>query len=301
MAVLCEVGPRDGLQNAERVLPTTVRAELVDRLSRTGLSTIESVSFVDPARVPQMADAERVVELVPQRAGVTYAGLVLNTHGYDRLATTSLDEAHLVVAATESFSERNANASRAKALAFVTDVLEAARHDGRTVIVTIAVAFGCPFEGRVDPGVVVSLASRLADAGTQAICLADTIGVAAPREVSALVDSVTDLGVQVGLHLHNTRNTGYANAVAGLEAGANQLDCAVGGLGGCPFAPGATGNVATEDLVYLLERDGIDTGIDLDQLINTSRWLEELVGKPLPGYLHQVGPAPLGREPNLDP
>lgn len=288
--LLCEVGPRDGLQNEERLLPSRIRAELVDRLADTGLRRIESVSFVHPRLVPQMADAEQVVELSGRRNGVTYAGLILNLRGYERLVATSLDQVHLVVAATESFSERNANATRAAAIVFAVEALRACARDGRSATVTIAVSFGCPFEGRVDPGSVIDVAARLVDAGAEELCLADTIGVAAPREVRALTATIAELGVRVGLHLHNTRNTGYANAVAGLEAGAEVLDCSVGGLGGCPFAPGATGNIATEDLVYLLERDGVKTGIDLDRLIRTARWMERILGKQLPGYLYRIQP-----------
>lgn len=290
--LLCEVGPRDGLQSETQVLPAHVRAQLVGRLGRTGVDKVESVSFVHPALVPQMDDAENVVRLAERRDGVTYAGLVLNTRGYERFLTTSLDEAHLVISATGSFSEHNVNASKTAATAFAIDALRSAERDHRSVTATIAVAFGCPFEGRVDPGLVLALASRLVEGGAAEICLADTIGVAAPREVRALTAAVARLGVRVGLHLHNTRNTGYANALAGLEAGAAVLDCAVGGLGGCPFAPGATGNIATEDLVYLLEREGIDTGVDLDSVCASAAWLEHLLGKRLPGQVYRVGRAP---------
>jgi hydroxymethylglutaryl-CoA lyase/(R)-citramalyl-CoA lyase len=238
-----------------------------------------------------MANAEDVVELADRHRAVSYAGLVLNMRGYERFRATGLDEAHFVIAATESFSERNANASKEAAVAFALDALRVATRDLRSATVTIAVAFGCPFEGRVDPDSVLGMAGRLVEGGATEICLADTIGVAAPREVRALTTAVAGLGVRVGLHLHNTRNTGYANALAGLEAGAATLDSAVGGLGGCPFAPGATGNIATEDLVYLLERDGIETGVDLDAVCATAEWIEAPLGKQLPGHVYRVGRA----------
>lgn len=293
-ALICEVGPRDGLQNEPATLAPQTRAELVGRLAHSGLGRIEAVSFVHPQRVPQMAAAERVVELIDHDPGVVYAGLALNMRGYERFVATALDEVHLVVAATDSFSKRNSNTSRADAVTIAIAAIAAAARDSRRATVTIAVAFGCPFEGCVDGGTVTELVARFVDAGADEICLADTIGVAAPREVAARVAAAARAGARVGVHLHNTRNGGYANAFAALEAGAIAIDASVGGLGGCPFAPGATGNIATEDLVYLLERDGIDTGVDLDRLCETAAWLETVLGKQLPGQLYRVGPAPAG-------
>jgi hydroxymethylglutaryl-CoA lyase/(R)-citramalyl-CoA lyase len=278
--ILCDVGPRDGLQNEPDVLPASTRAELVDRIAAAGLRRVEAASFVRPDRVPQMADAEEVVAGIERRDGTQYAGLVLNEEGHERLRATSLDRVNCTLAATESFSRRNANASVEEAAQRVERILAAA---DRPVTVTISVAFGCPFEGEVDPGAVAALAERFAGAGE--LVLADTIGVATPRAVRALVSRV---GGTVGGHFHNTRNTGYANALAALDAGATILDASVGGLGGCPFAPRATGNVATEDLVYLLEGEGVDTGVDLDALVAVSRWLEETLGRQLPGQLYRV-------------
>ena len=278
--ILCDVGPRDGLQNEPDVLPASTRAELVNRLAAAGLPRVEAASFVRPDRVPQMADAEVVVAGIERRDGTQYSGLVLNEEGHERLRATSLDRVNCTLAATESFSRRNANASVEEAAARVERILAAA---DRPATVTISVAFGCPFEGEVDPGAVAALAERFAGAGE--LVLADTIGVATPRAVRALVSRV---GGTVGGHFHNTRNTGYANALAALDAGATLLDASVGGLGGCPFAPRATGNVATEDLVYLLEGEGVDTGVDLDALVAVSRWLEETLGRQLPGQLYRV-------------
>jgi isopropylmalate/homocitrate/citramalate synthase len=284
---MCEVGPRDGLQNEKEVLAPETRAELVNQLATAGLPVVEAVSFVSAERVPQMAGAEEVVEGIERRDGTIYAGLALNEQGYDRLREAGLDEVRFAVAATESFSKRNANASVEEAVSAAEKVLARAREDGIRATATISVAFGCPFEGLVDPETVVALAERLR--GADEVVLADTIGVATPGQVRALVERV---GKPVGAHLHNTRNTGFANAYAALEGGATTIDSSIGGLGGCPFAPRATGNIATEDLVYMLEGDGVETGVDLDALIAISEWLEGLLGRPLEGQLYRAGRFP---------
>ncbi len=287
MISICEVGPRDGLQNEQDFLAPATRAELVNRLAAAGLPRVEAVSFVSAERVPQMAGAEEVVGAIDRRDGTLYAGLALNEKGYDRLRAAGLDGVRFAVAATESFSKRNANTSVEEAVGAAERVLARARKDEIASTATISVAFGCPFEGPVDPDKVVKLAERLAEADE--IVLADTIGVATPKQVRALVERVRK---PVGAHLHNTRNTGFANAYAALEGGATVLDASVGGLGGCPFAPRATGNIATEDLVYMLEGDGIETGVDLDALIAVSEWLEGLLGRPLEGQLYRAGRFP---------
>jgi len=285
----CEVGPRDGLQNEPDVLPPETRAELVDRLAAAGLPVVEAVSFVSAERVPQMAGAEEVVGGIERRDGTVYAGLALNEKGYDRLHAAGLDEVRFALAATESFSERNANVSVDEAAEAAEKVLARAREDGLRSTITISVSFGCPFEGAVDPGKVVELATRLSAADD--VVLADTIGVATPGQVKRLIE---DSGAS-GFHGHNTRNTGFANAYSALEAGATTLDSSIGGLGGCPFAPKATGNIATEDLVYMLEGDGIETGVDLDALIATSEWLESVLGRRLEGQLYRAGDFPASR------
>ena len=256
-ATLCDVGPRDGLQNEPDVVEPAARAVLVNRLAAAGLPRVEAVSFVRDDRVPQMAGAEDVVARI---------------------------EVNVTFAATETFNERNGNATLAEAVARAEAILAAA--SGTPATVTISVCFGCPFEGRVDPGVVAELAARFA--GRAEVVLADTIGVATPSAVRALVGRTG----ATGFHGHNTRNTGYANCLAALEAGASLLDASIGGLGGCPYAPRATGNVATEDLVYLLEGEGIATGVDLDALIAVSVWLEGVLGRRLEGYLYRAGPWP---------
>jgi len=287
-----DVGPRDGLQNEPENLEPDVRAEIVRRLVAARVPAVEVASFVDPRRVPQMAGAEAVVERVGTIHQAVLAGLVLNARGFERLLETSLEEVRVAFGVTESFNSRNQGASVEESLAAAIDIVRLARERGLRSAVTLSVAFGCPFEGEVDPGRVAALAARVADAGPDTLLLGDTIGVAVPRQVRALTKRAAGLGVQVGGHFHNTRNTGYANALAALEAGAAVLDASVGGLGGCPFAPNATGNVATEDLVYLLEREGVDTGIDLDALTGVARWLEDLLGRRLEGLLYRAGPFP---------
>jgi hydroxymethylglutaryl-CoA lyase/(R)-citramalyl-CoA lyase len=282
--LLCDVGPRDGLQNEPEVLPSETRAELVDRLVAAGLRRIEAVSFVRADRVPQMADAEDVIDRVGPHEGVELSGLVLNERGWERFAATGLDRVNVTFAATETFNLRNGNATLAEAIARVEAILGTAGETPATV--TISCSFGCPFEGRVDPGVVAELAARFLDRAE--VVLADTIGVATPSAVGALVEQAR----AAGFHGHNTRNTGYANCLAALGAGAHMLDASVGGLGGCPFSPRATGNVATEDLVYLLDGEGIETGIDLDALVAVSRWLEEVLGRTLEGYVYRAGTWP---------
>jgi hydroxymethylglutaryl-CoA lyase/(R)-citramalyl-CoA lyase len=280
--ILCDVGPRDGLQNEHETLEPATRADLVNRLAAAGLPRVEAVSFVRDERVPQMAHAEEVVAGIERREGTEYSGLVLNERGYERFAAAGLDRVNATLGATEEFNRRNANASLAEAIERVERILAASE---KPATVTISVAFGCPFEGRVDPGRVSELVARFDGAE---VVLADTIGVAAPREVRDLVQRT---GAD-GFHGHNTRNTGYANALAALDAGAVVLDASIGGLGGCPYAPRATGNIATEDLVYLLERQGIETGVDLDALIGISEWLEGILGRRLEGQVYRAGPAP---------
>jgi isopropylmalate/homocitrate/citramalate synthase len=281
---LCDVGPRDGLQNEPETLAPGVRAELVNRLAAAGVARVEAVSFVRDERVPRMAAAEDVVAAIERRAGTEYSGLVLNERGFERFRAVGLDRVNVTFAATETFNQANGNASLEEAVARADAILSAA--GGVPATVTISVCFGCPFEGPVDPGRVVELAGRFA--GRAEVVLADTIGVATPSRVRDLVTRTK----ADGFHGHNTRNTGYANCLAALDAGARVLDASVGGLGGCPYAPRATGNVATEDLVYLLEGEGIETGVDLDALIGVSTWLEKLLGRTLEGYVYRAGPWP---------
>jgi isopropylmalate/homocitrate/citramalate synthase len=280
------------LQNEERVLSPAVRAELCDRLTATGLRRIEAASFVNPKLVPQMAGAEEVMAALHRKPGTMYAGLVLNEKGYERASAAGVDEVHYAFAATDEFGRRNQNATTEQGLQTALALVARARADRVPITVTISVAFGCPFEGPVAAGRVLDLVERLMAAPPDEICLADTIGVGVPTQVTELVEGARRLGATVGAHFHNTRNTGYANAVAALESGVVSLDASVGGAGGCPFAPKATGNIATEDLVYLLRGLGVDTGIDLDGLIGCSRWLGEQLGKELPSMVARAGDFP---------
>ena len=266
-----------------------MRASLVDRLAAAGVPRIEAVSFVSPKAVPQMAGAEEVVAAVERRPGVVYAGLAVNERGYDRLLESGLDEVHYAFAATEEFNRRNAGASVEDGVQGAERIVARAAADGIRSTVTIGVAFGCPFEGAVDPGHVAELAARVAAAGADEVTVADTVGVGVPRQVHDLVGRLVPLGVPVGIHLHNTRNTGFANAYAALAAGVTVFDASVGGIGGCPFAPRATGNVATEDLVYLLHGEGVSTGIDLDALVEVAQWLESQLGRELEGQVYKAG------------
>src|SRR3712207_3278248 len=234
----CDVGPRDGLQNDPKILEPETRAELVNRLAAAGLPRVEAVSFVNPARVPQMAGAEEVVAAIDRRDGVVYAGLTLNERGYDRLVATGLDEVHYAVASTETFNRRNQNATVEESAVAGERIVARAHGDGIRATVTIGTSFGCPFEGAVDPGRVLELARRFAAAGADEVVFADTVGVAVPRQVRGVVGAAArELDVPVGVRLHNTRNTGFANALEAIEHGATVLDSSVGGTGGCPFAP----------------------------------------------------------------
>jgi hydroxymethylglutaryl-CoA lyase/(R)-citramalyl-CoA lyase len=288
---VCDVGPRDGLQNESDVIAAATRAELVSRLAAAGLPRIEAVSFVRNDRVPQMAGAEEVVAAARPGAA-ELAGLVLNERGYERLAATSLDRVTVTLAATDAFNRRNGNATLEEAVARAQRILASNNMSlsrSRPTTVIVSCAFGCPFEGEVDPGAVAELCERLE---ADELVLADTIGVATPRPVRRLVERVAILGRPVGFHGHNTRNTGYASAWAALEGGATILDASVGGLGGCPFSPQATGNVATEDVVWQLGRDGVETGVDADAVVDVARWLEGVLGRRLEGYLHRAAPFP---------
>jgi hydroxymethylglutaryl-CoA lyase/(R)-citramalyl-CoA lyase len=289
---LCDVGPRDGLQNDTVTLAPAVRAELCDRLAATGLPRIECGSFVNPKLVPQMAGAEDVFGALRRVDGVVYAALALNGRGVERAAAAGADEIHLAYPLSDTFSARNQNTTLAAAAEGHVEMIAAAHAAGVRVSVTLGASFGCPFEGPVPERRVLEHVERMAAAGADEILLADTIGVGVPSQVRSLVPAALRAagGIPVGLHLHNTRNTGYANADAGIEAGATLFDASIGGLGGCPFAPRATGNIATEDLVYLLDGLGVETGVDLNALIAVSEWLAGVLGRELPGQVYKAGP-----------
>ncbi|MFM5954663.1 MAG: hydroxymethylglutaryl-CoA lyase [Novosphingobium sp.] len=289
-----EVGPRDGLQNEARLIATADKVELVRRAVDAGARRIELTSFVNPRKVPQMADAEEVVAQVGEIAGVTRIGLVLNERGAERALACGLDQLGAVAIASDPFGIRNQGQTSAQSVEVAARIIAMARAAGKTAQVTIAVAFGCPFGGEVDPMHVTAMARQLAAAGPVEIALADTIGVAVPAQVTALVAAVRAAiaPLPVRVHFHNTRGTGIANVWAGVEAGASVVDASIGGLGGCPFAPGAAGNVASEDVAYLLARSGIETGLDLAKLIAAAQWLGGVMGKEMPSMLAKAGGFP---------
>lgn len=288
---LVEVGPRDGLQNETAIVSTADKLELIRRAIDYGIRRIEVTSFVNPKKVPQLADAEELVAMLPARDDMTYIGLVLNRRGAERaLATGRIDELGAVCVTSDSFGIRNQGQSSDESLAAAMEIVALARGAGRSGQITIATAFGCPFEGRVATQRVVEMAKRAADARPREIALADTIGVGVPAQVSEMVgrvrEAVGDLPVRV--HFHNTRGTGIANVWAAVEEGAATVDASLGGLGGCPFAPGAAGNVATEDVVYLLDRSGMGTGVTLSQVIGAADWLAGVMGRPLPAMVSKA-------------
>jgi hydroxymethylglutaryl-CoA lyase/(R)-citramalyl-CoA lyase len=287
--LICDVGPRDGLQNESVTLGPAERVELCRRLAGAGVPRIEAVSFVDPGKVPQMAGAEDVVEALRGEEGQTFTGLILNERGFDRALATGLGHIQYALPVTESFCQRNQGVSLDRALEIGNRVVTRAREEHVRVGVALAVSFGCPFEGAVRPDHVLEIAEQVAAWGPDELAFADTIGVGVPTQVRELTTRAANFGLPIGCHFHNTRNTGYANAVAALEADVEVLDASVGGVGGCPFAPRATGNIATEDLVYLLDGMGVDTGIDLEGLIDTADWLAEQLGHDLPGQLRKAG------------
>ena len=291
---IVEVGPRDGLQNEAAAVSTTSKIEFIRRAVDAGLRRIEVASFVNPKRVPQMADAEAILAALPRLEGVTYIGLVLNRAGFERAAAARCGEIGMVVFTTDTFNRRNQGVDSAESIRVWREIAPAAQAAGIRAQVTISAAFGCPFEGEVAPERVVAIAREVAEGAPVEIAIADTIGVGVPSQVSDLFGRVAEAlpGVSLRGHFHNTRNTGLANAYAAVMSGAESLDASLGGLGGCPFAPAATGNIPTEDLLYLLARMGVETGVDLDRAIETARWVEGQVGHTVPGMLIKAGPFP---------
>lgn len=289
---IVEVGPRDGLQNEAVVVDTDTKVDFVNRCVAAGVRRIEAASFVNPKRVPQMADGEAVLQRLTPGAA-SYIGLVLNERGFDRALNTAVDEVNLVVMVTDTFSQKNQGMTTQEAIAAVAAIAPRARQAGLPVSVTLSASFGCPYEGEVDVSRLVDVATEVSAAGIDELAIADTIGVAVPRDVHRRLSAVSDaVDVPLRVHVHNTRNTGYASALAAADAGVTVLDASLGGIGGCPFAPRATGNIATEDLVFALERSGYDTGLDLDALCRASDWLGERLGRPTPGLVAKAGGFP---------
>jgi len=293
---IVDVVARDGLQNDPAILGTEQKIELITKCLEAGLLRQEVASFVNPSRVPRMADAEAVLAGLPDYEGASYIGLVLNPRGFERARLTRVDEVNMVVVASETFSQRNQGMTIDDAAKTVELVAPLAREAGIIPTVTISAAYGCPYEGEVPTSRVVDLAERLAASGVEEIAIADTIGVAVPRDVKERMTAVRAATGDIRLrsHFHNTRNTGYACAFEAYEAGVAVLDASLGGVGGCPFAPKATGNIATEDLVYLLERSGVRTGVDLEALLAASDWLGDQLGRPTPALVSKAGGFPTG-------
>jgi hydroxymethylglutaryl-CoA lyase len=288
-----EVSPRDGLQNEKAVLTTAEKVELIARARAAGLMRIEAASFVNPARVPQMADAEAVIAALPDD-GATYVGLVLNEKGAERALATKVHELGAVTVASDTFAQKNQGQTAAQSVGVALAIVRRARKAGRRVNVTVSAAFGCPFEGEVPQSRVIEMVKAIAASEPDDIALADTIGAGDPWRVRAMVTEIRRALPHVKLrgHFHNTRNTGLANAFAAVEAGVETLDSSIGGVGGCPFAPAATGNVPTEDIAYMLARGGVETGADLGALIATTGWLSEKIGRPLPAMVSRAGSFP---------
>ena len=288
---IVEVGPRDGLQNEKALVATTDKIALIERAIDAGARRIEVTSFVNPKKVPQMADADAVCAALPQRDDVTYIGLVMNLRGAERaMATGRINQIGAVVVSTDRFAMANQGQTSAESVVVAKDIILRAKAEGLSAQATIAASFGCPFEGEVAEDQVVVIARQLAEAGPVEIALADTIGVADPAHVARLVGKVTAAvhPLPVRVHFHNTRGTGLANVWSAVTAGASVVDAALGGLGGCPFAPGAAGNVASEDVVYMLGRAGVATGMDLGKLVESSQWLGQIMNRKLPGMVAQA-------------
>lgn len=294
---ILEVGARDGLQNEPDVISTGDKVKLINRAVDAGIRRMEVASFVHPKRVPQMADAEAVLAALPDRNDVSYIGLVLNKKGALRALETKVNELGAVIVASDTFGQKNQGQTVEEGIDVARDIIRLAREHGRKGQVTISAAFGCPFEGKVDPARVIEIALRVSEAGPIDIAIADTIGVGVPSQVEDIVGRLREALPEMPLraHFHNTRNTGFANAYAAARGGVTTLDASLGGIGGCPFAPKATGNIATEDLIYLLEQSGFETGVDMNTLITASEWLEHVLKRPVPSLVAKAGGFPKPR------
>lgn len=297
---ILEVGPRDGLQNEKVVFSTADKLKMINGAIAAGVRRLEVASFVHPKRVPQMADAEDVIGGLEDRKDVTYIGLVLNKRGLLRALATreggkrGVDEAGCVAIASDTFADKNQGQTSAESVEITKGMIKLAKSEGMSAQATISASFGCPFEGRVDPARVIAMAEDIAEAGPREIAIADTIGVGSPKRVTEIVSAIRERLPDMPLraHFHNTRNTGLANAWAAFEAGVTTLDASVAGLGGCPFAPKATGNIGTEDLLYLLEESDVQTGVDLNQMISLANWVEGVLGRTPPAMVSQAGGFP---------
>ena len=298
---ILEVGPRDGLQSEPEILPTEVKKEFITRTINAGIKNIEVTSFVHPKKVPQMADAEKLVESLPDRDDVTYIGLIMNQRGFERARDCGIDEVGMVIVSTDTYNMKNQNVVTQQSIDNWLDIASSAKSAGIRTSVVIACSFGCPYEGEVDPEHVASIAEQILKGEPDVIGLADSVGVAVPNQVKTTFALIKDLAPTIPLrtHLHNTRNTGLANAAAAVEAGVTIIDASTGGIGGCPFAPKATGNIPTDDLLYMLDRSGIETGVNLKEIVKTTDWLENQLGRPVPAMVPKAGIFPENAEINM--
>ena len=298
---ILEVGPRDGLQSEPEILPTEIKKEFITRTINAGIKNIEVTSFVHPKKVPQMADAEKLVESLPDRDDVTYIGLIMNQRGFERARDCGIDEVGMVIVSTDTYNMKNQNVVTQQSIDNWLDIASSAKSAGIRTSVVIACSFGCPYEGEVDPEHVASIAEQILKGEPDVIGLADSVGVAVPNQIKTTFALIKDLAPTIPLrtHLHNTRNTGLANAAAAVEAGVTIIDASTGGIGGCPFAPKATGNIPTDDLLYMLDRSGIQTGVNLKEIVKTTDWLENQLGRPVPAMVPKAGIFPENAEINM--
>ena len=298
---ILEVGPRDGLQSEPEILPTEVKKEFITRTIDAGIKQIEVTSFVHPKKVPQMADAEKLVESLPENDDVTYIGLIMNQRGFERARDCGIDEVGMVIVSTDTYNMKNQNVVTQESIDNWLSIAAEAKSAGIRTSVVIACSFGCPYEGEIDPEHIASIAEQVLKGKPDVLGLADSVGVAVPSQIKKTFSLIKELAPSIPLrtHLHNTRNTGLANAAAAVEAGVSIIDASTGGIGGCPFAPRATGNIPTDDLLYMLDRSGIETGVDLRQVVKTTDWLEEQLGRAVPAMVPKAGIFPENAEINM--
>ena len=298
---ILEVGPRDGLQSEPEILPTEVKKEFITRTIDAGIKQIEVTSFVHPKKVPQMADAEKLVESLPENDDVTYIGLIMNQRGFERARDCGIDEVGMVIVSTDTYNMKNQNVVTQESIDNWLSIAAEAKSAGIRTSVVIACSFGCPYEGEIDPEHIASIAEQVLEGKPDVLGLADSVGVAVPSQIKRTFSLVKELAPSIPLrtHLHNTRNTGLANAAAAVEAGVSIIDASTGGIGGCPFAPRATGNIPTDDLLYMLDRSGVETGVDLRQVVKTTDWLEEQLGRAVPAMVPKAGIFPENAEINM--
>jgi len=298
---ILEVGPRDGLQSEPEIIPTEVKKEFITKTIDAGVKKLEVTSFVHPKKVPQMADAEQLVESLPDRDDVTYIGLIMNQKGFERARDCGIDEVGMVIVSTDTYNMKNQNVVTQESIDNWLNIASEAKSAGIRTSVVIACAFGCPYEGEVDPEDIASIAEKVLQGEPDVFGLADSVGVAVPSQITETFSLIKQMAPSIPLrtHLHNTRNTGLANAAAAVEAGVSIIDSSTGGIGGCPFAPKATGNIPTDDLLYMLDRSGIETGVDLRKVVETTEWLEGQLGRTVPAMVPKAGIFPENAEINM--